>query len=278
MGLDSDFFKVERAGPVAHLIMARPEKANAMSPAFWADLPRLVRELDADASVRALVISGEGRHFTSGMDLDAFKGLTGMDVDEPARGAYALRRKILLLQDSFTALEATRLPVICAIHGACVGGGIDMITAADIRLATRDAFFSIEEINIGMAADVGTLQRLPKLIPPGIVRELAFTGRRFSAEEALGWGLVNSLHEDRAAVIAAALAMAGEIAAKSPLAIAGLKQALNFARDHSVAEGLEQIAAWNAGMLRPGDLTAAIRARAAKETAEFADLPAAKSG
>lgn len=272
MELDSTFFKTEINDGVAHFTMAKPEKANAMSPDFWDDLPRMARALENDPAIRALVISGEGRHFTSGMDLSSFQGILDLSKDEPARGAFALRELILKLQDSFTALEQIRLPVITAIHGACLGGGIDFITAADMRLASKDAYFGVEEIHIGMTADVGTLQRLPKLIAPGIARELAFTGRKFSADEALAMGLVNSVHESHEAVVAAALDLARGIAQKSPLAIAGIKQSLNYARDHSVADGLDQIATWNAGMLRPEDLTKAMQARMAKKEAEFADL------
>lgn len=276
MSLESSFFKVERDGAVAHLIMNRPEKLNAMNTAFWADLPRIVRALDAEGSVRALVISGEGRHFTAGMDLGAFDGIMDMGAQEPARAAFALRELILRLQDSFTALEQARFPVITAIHGLCLGGGIDLITAADIRLAAADAVFSVEEINIGMAADVGTLQRLPRLIAPGVARELCLTGRRFSAEEAKGWGLINALHDGgREGVVAAALEMAAGIAAKSPIGMAGIKRSMLYAGEHSVADGLEQIATWNSGMLRPADLMEAIKARAEKREAIFADLPPA---
>ncbi|MEM7215223.1 MAG: crotonase/enoyl-CoA hydratase family protein [Pseudomonadota bacterium] len=272
MNLDSTFFKTEISDGVAHFIMAKPGKANAMSPDFWEDLPRMARALEADTSIRALLISGEGKHFTGGMDLSAFQPILDLTKAEPARGAFALRELIFKLQDTFNALEQIRLPVITAIHGACLGGGIDFITAADIRLASEDAYFGIEEIHIGMTADVGTLQRLPKLIAPALVRELAFTGRRFTAQEAHHWGLVNSLHSDREAVIAAGLQLAKEIAVKSPLAIAGIKHALNYSRDHTVADGLEQIATWNAGMLRPEDLTTALQAKMTKKQAEFASL------
>ena len=191
---------------------------------------------------------------------------------EAARAAYALREKILKLQDAFTAIERARFPVIAAIHGACIGGGIDMISACDIRLASRDAFFSIEEINIGMTADVGTLQRLPKLIAPSTAAELAYTGRRFSAEEALGFGLVSRLLDTRETLVAAALETAREIASKSPLAIAGIKRNLAYSRDHGVADGLDYIATWNAGMLRGEDLSKAAAAAMAKKQAVFADL------
>ena len=270
--MESTFFKVEIDGAIAHLIMNRADKANAMSPDFWADLPRLMRALDKMPDMRAVVISGEGKHFTSGMDLSAFTPIGELSQGEPARGAYAIRDLILYLQDAFNAMEECRLHVILAIHGACLGGGIDFMTAADIRIASEDAYFGIEEIQIGMAADVGTLQRLPKLIAPGIVRELAYTGRRFSAQEALGWGLLNSVHKDKEETLSAALDLAQEIASKAPIAIAGIKNALNYARDHSVCEGLDHIATWNGGMLRPEDLMKAIQARAQKQTAEFADM------
>ncbi len=270
-----NFFTLTREGQVAKLVMNRPDKANGMTPEFWAELPVVVRELDADASVRALVIAGAGKHFTGGMDLASFQQIMHLMQKEPGRAAFALRQLILTLQDSFNALEASRLPVIAAIHGACIGGGIDMISACDLRLASKDAFFSIEEIHIGMTADVGTLQRLPKLIAPGVVKELAYTGRRFSPEEALGWGFVNEVCEDAEKVQARAMALAAEIAEKSPLAIAGIKHAVDYARDHTVRDGLDQIATWNAGMLRPEDLTAALQAKMAKKAAVFADLEAA---
>lgn len=273
--LQSTFFEIRRHDAVVELVMNRPDKANGMTPDFWSDLPRLMMALDADAAVRAVVISGAGRNFTGGMDLAAFDSLMDLMKAEPARAAYAMRRNVLKYQESFNALERSRLPVIAAIHGACIGGGVDMISACDIRLASETASFSIEEINIGMTADVGTLQRLPKLIPMGIVQELAMTGRRFSAPEALGWGLLSSLHTDAGAVRDAALAMAVEIASKSPLAIAGTKQSVIYARDHRVADGLEQIATWNGGMLRPEDLMGAMQARVARKHAVFQDLLAA---
>lgn len=269
---ESTFFAVERHGAVAEIAMNRPDKANGMSPDFWTDLPRLVDALDGDTGVRAIVLTGRGKHFTGGMDLATFQDLMAMMQAEPGRAAYALRQTILRYQAVFTALETTRLPVIAAIHGACIGGGVDLVTACDIRLAAEDAYFSIEEINIGMAADVGTLQRLPRLIPMGVVQELALTGRRFGAAEAAGWGLVNAVHGDAGAVRDAALETAQVIAAKSPLAIAGIKRAVTYARDHGVADGLEQIATWNAGMLRAEDLTRAMQARMARQEAVFADL------
>lgn len=269
---DSSFFAVSIADGIAHLEMDRADKANAMSPDFWQDLPRLVDALGHDPAVRVIVLSGRGKHFSAGMDLAAFQGIMTLTQAEPGRGAFALRDLIGKFQAALSALETVRVPVIAAVHGVCLGAGVDMITACDIRLAGQDVSFGIEEIHIGMAADVGTLQRLPKIMPIGVVRELAYSGRRFGATEALGWGLVNSVHADRDAVIAAALALAADIAAKSPLAIAGLKQAITYARDHSVPDGLDQIATWNAGMLRPEDLMTAIQAKMAKQVATFQDL------
>jgi enoyl-CoA hydratase len=272
MTIVSTFFEVSIDGPVAHVAMNRPDKANGMTPNFWSELPRIVRELDEEPKLRALVISGNGRHFTGGMDLSTFNDVAKLTGGEPGRATYALRNTILRLQDTFTALEQSRLPVIAAIHGACIGAGVDMTSACDLRIASEDAYFSIEEINIGMAADVGTLQRLPKRISPGIVKELAFTGRRFGAAEAAGWGFVNAVLPDREAALARAFELAREISAKSPLAIAGIKKAVDHARDHSVADSLEQIATWNAGMLRPQDMMGAIQAKLARKQAVFDDL------
>ena len=269
---DSQFFNISVEGAVAHVEMNRPEKANGMSPAFWDELPHIAAALDHDMNIRCVVVSGAGKHFSGGIDLAMFADINAMLDAEPGRAAYAFRDLILRLQASLSSLEKMRMPVIAAIHGACLGGAIDLITACDMRLATRDASFGIEEINIGMAADVGTLQRLPKLMPPGIVHELAYTGRRFSADEAAGWGLVNSVHATRDELLAAANDLAQEIASRSPLAIAGVKRAITYARDHTVDDALEQIATWNSGMLRPQDLTTALTARMAKQQAVFDDL------
>ena len=269
---NSTFFEVKRDGPVARLEMNRPDKANSMSPDFWSDLPRLAGELDQDPTVRCVVLTGAGKHFTGGMDLATFAEINTMLQDEPGRAAFALRDLILRLQGALSSLEELRVPVIAATHGACLGGGIDLITACDPRIASEDTIFGIEEIHIGMAADVGTLQRLPHLIPPAVVHELAYTGRRFSADEARGWGLVSSVHGDRDATIEAAMELAHEISQKSPLAIAGIKRAITYSRDHAVGDALEHMATWNAGMLRPEDLVKALTARTRKQEAVFADL------
>lgn len=270
--LDSSFFNVECGDGIAHIVMNRPDKANGMTPYFWADLPRLLDTLGQDETIRCAILSGEGRHFTGGMDLAAFSDIARLFENEPGRAAYAMRDLILKLQDAFNAIERARFPVIAAVHGACIGAGIDMITACDIRLASTDAYFSIEEIHIGMAADVGTLQRLPKLIAPSVAAELAYTGRRFTAAEARAFGLVSLVADDRAQLTDAALSLATSIAKKSPLAIAGIKRNLTYARDHSVADGLDYIATWNSGMLRANELMTALQAKMAKSDAVFADL------
>lgn len=268
----STFFRVTRDGPIAIVSMNRPDKANGMTPDFWADLPRLMSELGRDETVRVAVIRGEGRHFTGGMDLAAFAEIAKLFESEPGRAAYAMRDTILRLQDAFNAVERARFPVIAAVHGACIGAGIDMITACDLRVASEDAYFSIEEIHIGMAADVGTLQRLPKLISPSVAAELAYTGRRFRADEAKAIGLLSQVLPDGTALESAAMQLARDIADKSPLAITGIKRNLAYARDHSVADGLDYIATWNAGMLRSAELMTAVQAKMAKTKATFADL------
>lgn len=270
--MDDPFFSLTRDGAIAVLTMNRPAKANAMTPEFWRELPDLMARLGADPTVRVAVIAGAGRHFSGGMDLSAFQEIAELTGAEPGRGALALRGLILRLQEAFTAIERAPFPVIAAIHGACLGGAVDLVTACDLRVAAADASFAVEEIHIGMAADVGTLQRLPKLIAPAIAAELAYTGRRFDAAEARAIGLVAEVLPDREAMMAAAMGLAGAIAARSPLAITGIKRNLAFSRDHSVADGLDFIATWNAGMLRSQDLMAAVGARLAKAEARFADL------
>ena len=259
-------------GPVAHVRINNPARANALSAPFWEALPRLINRLDADTSLRAIVISGAGKHFTAGIDLAIFQAFAPDPAADPARQRERLYRRIRAMQETFSCLERCRKPVIAAIHGACLGAGVDMVTACDIRIASKEAFFAIQEINIGMVADVGTLQRAPHLLPHGILRELAFTGRRMSADEAYRWGFVNAVHETKDATLAAAMGLAREIAKKSPLAVAGTKEMLNYARDHRVADGLAYVASWNAGMLIGHDIMKGATAALAGETPDFDDL------
>jgi len=264
-------FTLETADKIAHLRLNRPEKLNAMDGVFWAELDDILAQLQRDAPARALVISAGGKHFCAGMDLTVFE--QGNAIPEGnASVRTALHEQILQLQRTFTRLEALRLPVIAAIHGACVGGALDMVTACDIRYAASDAFFCVQEINIGLVADVGTLQRLPKLIPEAVAREYAYSGRRLRAARARELGLVNDVFPDQAAALDAALALAREIAGKSPSAVWASKQAINYAREHSVADSLQQMALLQMGVWQSSDILEAVRANAEKRAARFDDL------
>ena len=271
-----DCFDVDVTDGVAHLVLKRGDELNTMTPAFWRELPEIVDRLSTSGEARALVLSSTGKHFTAGMDLSVFTegGLLprGSGGGELGRQRVQIRQVAALLQDSFTALERARMPVLAAIQGGCIGGGVDMVSACDCRYATTDAFFSIMETNIGMTADVGTLQRLPKIIPEGIAREYAYTGRRLTAQRALEVGLVNELFDDHDALVAGVLAIAGEIAAQSPLAVWGTKEMITYSRDHSVADGLNYIATWQTGMFQGADMMEAFAARAEGRPPVYEDL------
>lgn len=266
-------FDVTIKDRIAHLQLKRPEAMNTMIPAFWTEIRDIFLDLGTNPDVRVAVLSSTGKHFTAGMDLSLFATLAPQ-IEDPARMREEFRRKVLALQDCFSVMERQRFPVIAAIQGGCIGGGVDMVTACDMRYATKDAFFHIAEINIGMTADVGTLQRLPKLIPEGVVRELAYTGRRLPAQRARELGLVNEVYDSQDAMLEGVMAIAAEIAGHSPLAVAGSKEMLNYSRDHSVADGLNYIATWNAAMIFGNDMPTALAARMQKTAPEFENLPA----
>ena len=274
--MSENCFDVEVANKVAHIRLNRPEQLNSMVREFWVELPEIVRNLDARGDVRAIVLSSTGRHFCAGMDLGVFTSgdtaITPGDADEMGRVRARLRQTALMLQESFTAFEKARMPVLAAIQGGCIGGAVDMVTAADMRYASADAFFVIQEINIGMTADVGTLQRLPKIIPDGVARELAYTGRRMSAQRALEVGLVNQVFPTHEELVTGVLEIAGEIASKSPLAIWGTKEMLLYSRDHSVADSLNHIATWQTGMFQPSDMAESFMAKAEGRETNFPDL------
>jgi len=271
-------FDVEVEDKIAVVTMCRPGKSNSMVPSFWNELPEIVDELSNAGNVRVMVLSAEGKNFCGGMDLEVFASndTVGDSGDTPkghrSRRNERFRSTALKLQDTFTAMERARMPVLSAIQGACIGGGIDMVSATDMRYATEDAWFSIHEINIGMTADVGTLQRMPKLVPEGLVRELAYTGRRWSAEEAKAAGFVNEVYPDHETLLDAVMNVAGEIATKSPMAVWGTKQTMHYTRDHTVADGLEFIANWNAAMFDTDDMAEAFKASLEKRSADFPDL------
>lgn len=264
--------KVDVDGHVAHIRFNRPDKANALNDAMWQELRAAFEWVDETAAVRAVVLSGEGKHFCSGIDLTLFMGVQSLIDDAcDARKREKLRRLIVALQQSVSSLEACGKPVIAAVHGACVGGGLDIALAADFRYASRDAVFGVREVDIGMVADVGTLQRLPRMVGEGVAREMALTGADVGAEEALSTRLVNRVFDDADACVAAALATARTIAAKSPVAVRGSKHVLNYSRDHSIADGLQYIATWNAGMLLSEDLIQAAMSSMTRQAPQFRD-------
>ena len=296
----NDFFQLDDAGAdgVAHLQLNRPERMNAMTPAFFELLRDAVQRLHDEGRVRALVISSQGKHFSAGMALDVFgpaqsapktpaasapQGGVRPAWDGPApaatlpstttaRGRLSFQDTVRRLMACFDVLDTARFPVIGAIQGGCIGGALDLATACDLRYCSADAFFCVQEINIGMAADVGSLQRLPKIVAPAVAREMAYTGERLLAERALAVGLVNAVLPDAEALLAHALAVARTIASKSPLAIAGSKLALNHARDHGTAAALAQMAVLQSAIFDSGDIAEAIAAWKDKRAGHFDPL------
>ena len=263
-------FDVKLDGGVATVTLSRGEKLNTMIPAFWNELPVLVRDLDATGEARVVVLASTGRHFSAGMDLSVF-GATRPE-GETGRLRSNLRANVLHLQETFSVFEKARMPVLAAVQGGCIGGAVDMVTACDMRYATEDAFFCVQEINIGMTADVGTLQRLPRLIPEGVCRELAYTGRRMPAAEAKAVGLVNEVYDDHESLLDGVHEVARTIASRSPLAVYGSKQMITYARDHSTADSLDHMATWQAGMFQPADMAEAFAAQAEGREGDFDDL------
>ena len=256
---------------VAHLVLNRPEAMNTMHPTFWRELDEVLTQIHQAGQARALVISSTGKHFSAGMALETFAGAIQMD-DQSPEGRAAIFDLLTDMQATFTKIETLRIPVIFAIQGGCIGGAVDMVTCGCIRYATQDAFFCIQEINIGMVADVGTLQRLPKLVPLAVVKELAYTGRRLGAQRALGYGLVNEVFDTSDAMLAAALQCAREIASKPPIAIWGTKQAVNYARDHSVEDSLRQMGWMQGAIWSNAHVREAIAAMQARREPDFTPL------
>lgn len=281
-------FEVSIERQVAHVVLSRPEKRNSMIPAFWEELPDIIEDIDDGAKARCIVISSTGPHFSSGLDTSAFaapSGGAGAAAETVVDGLDAATRRrrqqgaafydnVLRMQRSFNVIEACRVPVLAAIQGGCIGGGVDFITSCDMRYATADAYITVFETNIGMTADVGTFPRLVKLIPEGIVRELAYTGRRMPAAEAQQCGLVNRVYADQPAMLAGVMEIAAEIAAKAPLAVYGCKRMISYARDHVTADGLDYISIWNASMLQSDEIREAMKANAERRRGAFAELPA----
>ncbi|XP_054459697.1 delta(3,5)-Delta(2,4)-dienoyl-CoA isomerase, mitochondrial isoform X1 [Anoplopoma fimbria] len=256
------------ADSITHVELHRPEKRNAMNRAFWSEMVDCFNEIAGDPVCRVVVVSGAGKAFTAGIDLMDMAGdILSPEGDDAARIAWNMRKVITKYQETFSVIEKCPKPVVVAIHGACVGGGVDLITACDIRLCTQDAWFQVKEVDIGLAADVGTLQRLPKVIGSrSLVNELALTARKMFSDEAKSSGLVSRVFADKEAMMAAALEMAEEIAGRSPVAVQGTKVNLVYSRDHSVAEGLDYMVNWNMSMLQTQDVMKSAQASMEKKS------------
>ncbi|KAI6661958.1 Delta(3,5)-Delta(2,4)-dienoyl-CoA isomerase, mitochondrial-like [Oopsacas minuta] len=258
---------------VCHVELNRPDSLNSMNKQFFTDLRQCFEQISSDSSIRCVMLSGAGRFFTSGLDLKDAALLTSDQPDVGRKGLALLRGSITPFQESISSLEKCSKPVVCAIHSGCVGGGVDLVTAGDIRLATSDAYFQIKEIDIGLAADIGTLQRFQKVIGnDSIFRELAYTCRKLFADEAFKIGLISSIFVNKEEMMKFALETCTIIASKSPIAIQTSKKSINYSRDHSVKEGLEHVAAWNMTMLQSEDLIKAVMAAVNKEKPVFSKL------
>ncbi len=262
---------------IGHIRLSRPHAMNTMTPAFWFELPAAIAQLDASGEVRVIIVSSSGKHFSAGMDLSVFMNMASSFKADPARRAEKIRRQVLELQHSFNVLEAVRVPVLAAVQGGAIGGAVDMVCACDMRYATKDAFFTVKETQLGMTADLGTLQRLPKLIPVGLAKELAYTGRQFNATEAHQAGFINQIFDDHQSLLAGVTEIARQIAANSPVAVSGTKQMINYALDHSIKNSLEHMATWQSGMFQMEDVLKAIQAQKQGQTATFESLFAQQS-
>ena len=263
--------KLDISDKIALLTLSQPKKYNSMTPVFWNDMINVFQEIE-QSNTRVVILNAEGKHFTSGLDLNEFSSLGLLEGKDIGRKAENIRKIIKNLQESFNVIENSRVPVIAAIHGACVGGGVDLISACDIRFATSDSFFSIYEVKIGMAADVGTLQRLPRLIPLGLMKELAYTGRKMNAEEAVKSGLINAMYKDKSELINNVYKVAKDIAKNSPIAVSGTKQIIKYSLNHSIDDGLEYAALWNSSKLQSLDFIEAVKAQIEKREAIFDDI------
>ncbi len=270
-------FNLDIADGIAHIRFSRPDKFNSFIPEFWRELPDAVNDISDNAKARVIVLSAEGKHFTAGMDISVF--MSGA-LDAPPENAHvaaeAFRHHVRALQETFSALENARQPVLAAIQGGAVGAGVDLATACDCRYASADAFFCVQETAIGMTADVGTFPRLAKLVPEGWARQMAYTAERVPAAKAKEIGLVNDVFDSHEALLAGVMTIAEQIAAHSPLAVAGCKRMINYARDHATADTLDYIGLWNAAMLRTEDIKESYLAKSEKRSAVFDELSKVK--
>lgn len=257
---------------IAHVSLHLPEKTNALNASTWQELESIFREISENDGVRVIILSGgESKHFCAGIDLEMLMSISTSDINCEGRRREQIRKFVLQLQAPINAIESCTKPVIAAIHGGCIGAGVDIVTACDMRYCTDEAYFTVKEMDMGMVADLGTLQRLPKIIPEGIAREMAYTGRNMYGQEAEKLALVNRSYENKEVMMTEVMNIAEMMAQKSPLSIRGTKNILLHTRDHSVQDGLQYIAAWNAGMLLSDDLQEAFMAKMQKRPAIYKD-------
>ena len=270
-------FELTIKNNVAHVVLNRPKKRNSMIKEFWEELPELLLDIDNNARARVIVITSTGPHFTSGLDTSLFGDLSLSDAvtarERAIQAQSIFYNEVKRLQKTFNVLEKSRIPILVAVQGGCIGGGLDFITACDLRYATQDAFFTIFETNLAMTADVGTFPRLAKLIPEGFVKEMAFSGKRISAEDAFRFGLINAVYTTQDEMIRDVLEIAQEIASKAPFAVAGCKKIINYSRDHTTEDTLEYIALWNASHFKIEEVSEAMAALKEKRPGKFANLP-----
>ncbi len=264
--------QLEIKDKVAYVTFNRPEKANALNQTAWDELQTCFEELDENPEARVVVLSGNGKHFCSGIDISLLMGMQQKTDDKcEGRKREKMRKMILSLQAPINAIAKCSKPVIAQIHGGCIGGGLDIAAACDMRYCSEDAYFSIKEVDMGLVADLGTLQRLPKLIGDGIVREMAYTARKMSGTEAKSVHLVNQCFATQEELKESVGKLAKNIAEKSPLVIRGTKEMLNYSKDHSVEDGLNYVATWNAATILSEDLATAMQASMTKQKPSFKD-------
>lgn len=270
--MNNKHFKVEIEHKIAQVFFNRPEKANALDMDAWTEMQTIFETLSQSEDVRVIVLAGEGKHFCAGIDLGLLMSVGKLqDIACSGKRSEKVRALILKLQQSITAIEKCSKPVLAAIHNGCIGGGVDIATACDMRYCTEDAYFTVKEIDLGMVADIGTLQRLPKIISPGMAAEMAYTGRKVFGPEAKSIGLVNQYFDSKETLLEGVMKLASTIAAKSPLSIRGTKEVLHYTRDHSVDDALNYMSTWNAAMLLSADLTEAFKATMEKRPPKFDD-------
>ena len=267
-----NYFKVDIHHHIAQVAFNRIDKANSLHMDAWLEMETIFNTLSNTKEVRVIILSGEGTHFCAGIDLELLMSLEAFQkIDCAGKRSEKIRNLIQTLQQTVTAIEKCSKPVLAAIHNGCIGGGVDIISACDMRYCTEEAYFTIKEIDLGMVADIGTLQRLPKIISPGMVAELAYTGRKMYGKEAKEIGLVNHLYSSKETLMKSVLEIAKTIASKSPISIRGTKNVLKYTRDHSVEDSLNYMSTWNAAMLLSTDLIEAFTATKEQRKPNFKD-------